>query len=130
VRVRPISADGTTGDWLPLGTLVRMPDFGELRCPHSALKPCLLDGANLFLVASIAATSSFDGATDVSPDFTGTELIVPHPVNGVLYLKLRDDPATVQSLSLPVTPLALPPANASPGASAPSLPNPPPPNSN
>jgi hypothetical protein len=131
VRVRPISADGTTGDWLPLGTLVRMPDFGELRCPHSTSKPCLLDGANLFLAASIAATSSFDGATDVSPDFTGTELIVPHPVNGVLYLKLRDDPATVQSLSLPVTPLALPPANASPAAPSPLSPNPAqPPNSN
>jgi hypothetical protein len=26
---------------------------------------------------------------------TGAQLIVPHPVNGVLYLKLRDDPETV-----------------------------------
>ena len=30
-------------------------------------------------------------------------MTVPHPVNGVLYLKLRDDPATVQTLTLPVT---------------------------
>lgn len=131
VRIRPISVDGTTGDWLPLGTLVRMPEFSELRCPRAVSKPCLLDGANLFLATSIAATSSFDGATDVSPDFTGTELIVPHPANGALYLKLRDDPATVQTLNLPVTLLALPPASASPGTPAPSSPNPAPsPNSN
>lgn len=108
VRIRPISADGTTGDWLPLGTLVRMPDFTGLRCPRAIARPCLLDGANLFLAASIAATSSFDGAADVSPDFTGTELIVPHPADGVLYLKLRDDPVTVQTLNLPVVLLALP----------------------
>jgi hypothetical protein len=114
VRIRPISADGTTGDWQPLGTLVRVPGFSELRCPRAVSKPCLLEGNNLFLATSIAATSSFDSATDVSPDFTGTELIVPHPANGVLYLKLRDDPATVQTLSLPVTALALPPVPTAP----------------
>ncbi len=130
VRVRPIAADGSTGDWLPLGTLVRIPDFTELRCPRAVSKPCLLDGADLFLAASVAATSNFDGATGVSPDFTGTELVVPHPANGVLYMKLRDDPATVQTLTLPVSPLALSPAPASPGALPPSSPNPAPPNSN
>ena len=44
---------------------------------------------------------------DVPADFTGTQLMVPHPVNGVLYLKLRDDPETVQTLGLAVQP-ALP----------------------
>ena len=29
-------------------------------------------------------------------------------MSGVLYLKLRDDPSTVQTLTLPVTPVALP----------------------
>ncbi len=43
-------------------------------------------------------------------DFTGTQLTVPHPVNGVLYLKLRDDPETVQTLGLSVLP-ALPSAS-------------------
>jgi hypothetical protein len=110
VRVRPIAADGVTGDWVPLGTLVRLPGFVELRCPHAAAKPCLLDGTNLFLATSFAATPSFDSATEVQLDFTGTELIVPHPANGVLYVKLRDDPATAQTLTLPVTPLVLPAA--------------------
>ena len=41
---------------------------------------------------------------DVPADFTGTQMTVPHPVNGLLYLKLRDDPETVQTLALSVLP--------------------------
>jgi hypothetical protein len=48
---------------------------------------------------------------------------VPHPAGGVLYLKLRDDPATVQTLTLPVT-LATPPA---PGQTLPAAVTPEPP---
>jgi len=108
VRIRAISADGTTGDWLPLGTLVRLPGFKELRCPRSVSKPCLLSGDNLFLADSIASTPGFDNSIDVPEEFTGNQLAVPHPSNGVLYLKLRDDPSTVQTLTLPVTPMYLP----------------------
>lgn len=126
LQVRVMSADGVTGDWMPLGTLVRMPGFKDLRCPHALAKPCTLTGSNLFLVASVGATPDFDNATDVPPDFTGTQLSVPHPVNGTLYLRLRDDPQTVQTLSLPVTAVALgaqksPPAQQGPPASAPPL---------
>ncbi|MGB6745656.1 MAG: hypothetical protein WBE38_18555 [Terracidiphilus sp.] len=108
VRIRAISPDGTTGDWLPLGTLVRLPGFRELRCPRAVSKPCMLSGNNLFLADSIASTPDFDNPADVPPEFTGTQLAVPHPVNGVLYLKLRDDPSTVQMLTLPVTPAQAP----------------------
>ena len=117
LEVRAISADGVTGDWLPLGTLVRLPGFKELRCPRALTKPCTLSGANLFLAASIAATPDFDNSTDVPPEFTGTQLSVTHPAGGILYLKLRDDPATVQTLTLPVTQL-----NATAPAAAPVLP--------
>jgi hypothetical protein len=105
IRVRAIAADGAASDWLQLGTLVRTPDFKELRCPRSLAKPCVLSGDNLFLADSLAATVDFANSTDVPPDFTGTQLIVPHPTGGILYVKLRDDPATVQTLTLPVTPI-------------------------
>jgi hypothetical protein len=105
LRVRVLSADGTAGDWQPLGTLVRLPGFNALRCPRSPAKPCVLSGTNLFLATSFAATPDFDNPADVPPQFTGTQLAVPHPVNGVLYMKLRDDPATAQTLTLPVTPM-------------------------
>jgi hypothetical protein len=125
VRVRAISADGTAGNWQPLGTLVRLPGFNALHCPRSAAKPCVLSGADLFLATSFAATPDFGDATDVPPQFTGTELTVPHPANGVLYLKLRDDPATVQTLTLSVMPLqtaTLPPAPAAEPAAPPAAP--------
>ena len=69
-----------------------------------ANKPCTLIGTNLFLAQSISAAEDFSNAVEIPPDFTGGQLVVPHPANGgVLYLKLRDDPPTVQTLTLPVT---------------------------
>jgi hypothetical protein len=105
VEVRAISPEGVTGDWIPLGTLVRLPGFKELHCPHAVSKPCMLIGTNLFLASSFSATPEFDNPTDVPPDFTGTQLVVPHPVNGALFVKLRDDPSTVQTLTMAVQPL-------------------------
>ncbi|HET7101094.1 MAG TPA: hypothetical protein VFJ52_08085, partial [Terriglobia bacterium] len=106
LQMRAVSSQGTTGDWLPLGTLVRLPGFNELRCPRAPSKPCLLSGVNLFLATSFASASGFENPTDVPLDFTGTQLSVPHPNDGVLYFKLRDDPATVQTLTMPVLPLS------------------------
>ena len=106
VQARAVSAEEVAGDWLPLGTLVRLPGFKELHCPRAVSKPCTLTGSNLFLATSIAATPEFENPTDVPADFTGTQLTVPHPASGLLYLKLRDDPATVQTLALPVMPAA------------------------
>jgi hypothetical protein len=121
LRARAKSADGVTGDWLRLGTLVRLPGFKELRCPHAVSKPCTLTGTDLFLAQAFAAGPDFSDPADVPPEFTGTQLTVPHPANGVLYLKLRDDPATVQTLTLPVTPVAPPAPQAAP-ASVPAPP--------
>ncbi|MGA8090654.1 MAG: hypothetical protein WCA10_25490 [Terracidiphilus sp.] len=113
LQARAVSADGVAGEWLSLGTLVRLPGFKELHCPHSVSRPCTLTGTNLFLADSIAASPDFDNAVNVPADFTGTQLIVPHPAGGVLYLKLRDDPDTVQTLALTVMPIT-------PGTSAPA----------
>lgn len=105
LQARAMSADGTSGDWLPLGTLVRIPGFKDLHCPRSTTKPCTLSGSNLFLASALASTATFDNPVDVPADFTGTELTVPHPTGGMLYLKLRDDPVNVQTLTMPILPL-------------------------
>jgi hypothetical protein len=118
LRARAVSANGVVGDWLALGTLVRLPGFKELHCPRAVSKPCTLTGTNLFLAASIAATPAFGNAVTVSPEFTGTQLSVPHPANGVIYLKLRDDPQTVQTLTLPVLPITA--QGAAPGTTPPA----------
>jgi hypothetical protein len=114
VQARAVSADGVAGEWMTLGTLVRLPGFKELHCPHNPSRPCVLTGTNLFLTAYISASPDFDNPVDVPADFTGTQLTVPHPVNGLLYLRLRDDPETVQTLSLSVLPLT--PATQTPTA--------------
>jgi hypothetical protein len=124
VQARAISGDGVTGEWLSLGTLVRLPGFKELHCPRSVTRPCMLTGTNLFLVTSVASSPDFENAVDVPADFTGTQLTVPHPANGVLYLKLRDDPGTVQTLGLAVMPMApgsATPTAAKPGTGAPGV---------
>jgi hypothetical protein len=120
LRARALSEDGVTGDWLPLGTLVRLPGFQELRCPRALAKSCTLTGSNFFLAASIAATPEFDNAADLPPEFTGTQVSVPHPLNGVLYLKLRDDPETVQTLTLPVMLMNAPATAAGPAQTQPA----------
>jgi hypothetical protein len=104
LRARVFSADGAAGDWIPLGTLVRLPGFQDLRCPRAQSSPCVLTGTNLFLATAFSATQDFADPKPVPLDFTGTEVEVPHPATGgALYVKLRDDPATIQTLNMPVT---------------------------
>jgi hypothetical protein len=104
LQLRPVAADGTKGDWQPLATLVRIPNVKELRCPETTDKPCQLSGANLFLIDSVASDAEFTHTTPVPPGYLDTKINVPHPGEGGLYLKLRDDPTRVNTLLLPVLP--------------------------
>jgi hypothetical protein len=103
LRFRPVEANGTKGDWQPLGTLVRVPALKELRCPESPDKPCQLSGANLFLIDAVASDPEFAHAAPVPTGFLDSTLSVPHPGEAGLYIKLRDDPATVSTVALPVS---------------------------
>lgn len=103
LRLRAIDATGLSSEWISLGTLVRLPELKEIRCPKSIAKPCTLNGANLFLVTAVASNPDFNEAAEVPQGFTGGSLTVPRPVSGSLYMKLRDDPATVQTLTMPIT---------------------------
>jgi hypothetical protein len=105
LRFRPVEADGTRGDWQPLATLVRVPALKELRCPESPDKPCQLSGANLFLIDAVASDPEFAHTAPVPTGFLDSSLSVPHPNGTALYIKLRDDPATVCTVALPVSPL-------------------------
>jgi len=104
LRFRPVEIDRENGDWQPLATLVRIPTLKELRCPESPDKQCRLIGSNLFLIDSVASDPQFTHAISVPAGFPDTTLSVPRPNGTLLYIKLRDDPATVDSLVLPVFP--------------------------
>jgi hypothetical protein len=94
-----VNIKGVTGDWQPLGTLVRLPTLQELKCPPSAELACKLVGANLFLIHSVSDDREFSHPVIVPDGFLGNALPVPHPT-GPLYVKLRDNPQTVNSTTL------------------------------
>ncbi len=106
LRLRAVAPDGTTGDWLPLATLVRLPTLKDLRCPADATQPCTLSGSSLYLVDSIATDPAF---TDPHHRPRGLRRQHPHPPpprhpKTGFYLRLRDDPTATNSVTLPILP--------------------------
>ncbi len=104
LRFRPVAAEGAAGDWQPLVKLVRTPALQEVRCPDSPDKQCTLLGTNLFLIDSVASDAQFTRVVPVPLGFANSRLSVPRPNGTLLYLKLRDDPAVVNTAVLPVLP--------------------------
>jgi hypothetical protein len=104
IRFRVVDADGSKGDWVPLAVLVRIPALKEIRCPDSPDKQCRLSGTNLYLIDSTASDSQFTHSVPVPSGFAESGLTVPRPNGTLLYLKLRDDTATVDMAVLPVLP--------------------------
>ena len=104
LQFRPVAADGTAGDWQPLAHLVRVPHLKEVRCPDDPEKQCTLSGDLLYLIDSVASDADFTHAVSVPSGFADTSLTVPRPTGTVLYIKLRDDPATINTAVLPVLP--------------------------
>jgi hypothetical protein len=102
--------DGVAGEWHPLATLVRLPSVAGIDCPATSEDTCSLSGSNLFLFDSISSDPGFTRPTRVPDGFTGQTLRVPHPVNGQLYVKLRDDPGVV---SVVVVDVKAPPSESS-----------------
>jgi len=104
LRLRPVSTDGTTGDWIPLVTLVRLPTFKDLRCPPETAQLCTLTGSSLYLVDSIATDSDFTSPIAVPEGFVGTSLTLPRPAKTGFFLRLRDDPTAANTVTLPILP--------------------------
>jgi len=94
MRVRVVR-DGAAGDWIPVGTLVRLPVLHGLQCATEASAACELSGDALFLLTAVAATPGFEHPATVPEGFPGTVLAVPHPGDKGLYVRLHDDPAAV-----------------------------------
>ncbi|MFT4046734.1 MAG: hypothetical protein QM661_08565 [Solimonas sp.] len=94
--------NGTASDWQSLATLVRLPALKELTCPATPELACKLDGSDLFLIDSVAGDASFSHPAQVPDGFTETTMLVPRPVDGHLYVRLRDDPSAISAVTLPV----------------------------
>ena len=112
-HLRPIAADGTVGEWLPLATIVRLPTLTSLTCPADATAPCTLAGSGLYLIDAVSLDSAFTNPTKVPEGFVDTTLAIPHPgattSSAVFYLRLRDDPSAAQQVTLNIQPDTPPP---------------------
>jgi len=103
-----VNANGVTGEWQPLATLVRLPVLKDLQCPATPELACKLSGINLFLVDSLSEDPHFAHPVHVPDGFPGASLPVPHLTDGQLYVRLRDDPAVISAARL--TAQQLPPS--------------------
>jgi hypothetical protein len=118
-----VVAKGITGDWQPLGTLVRLPVLRDLACPATPELACKLSGANLFLVDSVSNDPGFSHPVQVPDGFLGSALPVPHPIAGPLYVKLRDNPSVINPTTLEMQQLPASPSDLTRArALAPALP--------
>jgi hypothetical protein len=84
--------------------------LADLRCPSTPELACQLSGAKLFLVDSLSIDRQFSHPVQVPDGFPGYTLPIPQPTDGRLYLRLRDDPAVINPVTVQVA--ALPPSAA------------------
>jgi len=106
LQFRAVNDDGS-GDWQPLANLIRVPSLKEVRCPMQSSEPCTLTGDSLYLIDAISSDATFADASRtiaIPANFSGASLKVPRPSGTLLYLKLRDEPNSIDTVSLPVLP--------------------------
>ena len=116
LKFRAVSVEGVDGDWQPLVNLVRMPELKSVHCAppsqnnekrapaENAALPdiqCTLTGDKLFLIDAISADPEFTSPVTVPDGFIEASLSLSVPRGKGLYIKLRDDPKTVDTLVMP-----------------------------
>jgi hypothetical protein len=62
-------------------------------------------GHGLYFIDAIASDAAFTDSVRVPEGFVGSSLAVPPPTGAVYYLRLRDDPTAVNTVTLPTGPL-------------------------
>jgi hypothetical protein len=103
LKFRPVSADGIDGDWQPLANVVRIPTLKAVRCVPASQKQCTLSGDKLFLIDAVSTDPDFSDAVVVPDGFVEASLTIPSPVGKTLYIKLRDDPSSIDTANVPLT---------------------------
>jgi hypothetical protein len=102
LKFRPVSDDGLNGDWQALVNLVRVPLLKGIRCAPGDENQCTLSGDKLFLLDSVSADADFANPVRVPEGFVQDALAIPPPKGKTLYIKLRDDPQTIDTVALPL----------------------------
>jgi hypothetical protein len=101
LKFRPVASTGVEGDWQPLVDLVRLPALKSVHCGSPRTEQCTLSGDKLFLIDEISSDSDFSNVVTVPDGFAESTLLIPPLKGKKLYLKLRDDPTTVDTAIVP-----------------------------
>jgi hypothetical protein len=104
LRMRAIPGDGTVGDWVTLGKLVRRPHITAVHCTNVDVPTCMIEGSDLFLALAFSTTENFDSAVPVPTGFDGSNYAIPmkqSPHSSTLYVRLRDDPEGFATIRIP-----------------------------
>jgi hypothetical protein len=104
LRLRATPSDGTFGEWITLGKLVRRPHIKAVHCTELDTPTCMIEGSDLFLALAFSATESFDPEIPVPSGFDETTFAIPMRASehgNTLYMKLRDDPHAIATVRLP-----------------------------
>jgi hypothetical protein len=102
LKFRPVAADGTGGDWQPLVDLVRIPALRGVHCDPAPEKQCTLSGDKLFLLDSVSTDADFANPVTVPEGFVEDTLTIPPPKGKTLYIRLRNHPDAVTTVTLPM----------------------------
>ena len=65
-------------------------------------RQCTLSGDKLFLIDKVSSDPDFANAVTVPDGFAETTLLIPPLKGKTLYLKLRDDPVSVDTAVVPI----------------------------
>ena len=99
LRARLVRGDAA-GDWLGVGTLVRLPRLKTLDCAAAPATTCTLHGEALYLLASVAATHDADNVTSVPEGYPASTLtVMPPGPDGALYIRLHDAPEVINRVT-------------------------------
>ena len=102
LKFRPVLAGNIEGDWQPLVNLVRIPALKGVRCISAPERQCTLSGEKLFLIDSVSTDPDFNNSITVPEGFVEAALAIPLLKGKTLYLRLRDDPSTVDIATVPL----------------------------
>ena len=105
LRLRALPGDGTVGNWVTLGKLVRRPHISAVHCTSVGVPTCMIEGSDLFLALSFSTTEAFTSAIPVPPGFDGSNFAIPmkpYSHGSTIYVRLRDDPEGVATIRIPV----------------------------
>lgn len=94
-----IAGDGTGSSWTPLATIVRLPEIHAITC--AARKACKLTGNRFFLIEAVGTNAELQPSQAIPDGFVATEISTRASPDGRVFLRLRDAPQAVATISIP-----------------------------